>query len=85
MIHNTVSLTTNGPRRKGGDRSDALAAFLCQAMEANECGEVVESGVGAPEPARQVGTIDHRNRPPGRRHCGPHPGYCGPAAEAGQS
>ncbi len=48
MIHSTVSLTAIGPRRNRGERSDALAAFLCQPMEANECGGAVDLGEGAP-------------------------------------
>lgn len=77
MIHNTVSLTTNGPRRKGGDRSDALAAFLCQAMEANECGEVVDLGEGAPASDAHVFGSAGSENVAGRRRTLEAPRYFG--------
>ena len=48
MIYSTVSLSANGPRRDRGERSDAVAVFLCPAVEAKECGGVVDLGEGAP-------------------------------------
>ncbi len=54
MINNTVSLTTNGPRRDRGERSDALAVFLCPAVEAKECGGLADLGEGAPAPDADV-------------------------------
>jgi hypothetical protein len=54
MIYSTVSLTANGPRRDRGERSDALAVFLCQAMEAKECGGLADLGEGASAPDADV-------------------------------
>jgi hypothetical protein len=54
MINSTVSLTANGPRRYRGDRSDALAVFLCPAVEAKVCGGLADLGEGAPAPDADV-------------------------------
>ena len=67
MIHSTVSLKASGPRRNRGERSHASAAFLCQSMEANECGGVVDLGEGAPAPAADVFVCGGSEKLPGGR------------------
>ena len=67
MIRSQVSLRASGPRRNRGERSDALAAFLCQSMEANECGGVVDLGEGAPAPDADVFGSAGTEDVPGRR------------------